>query len=92
MSHTGSRRVAATFAVVLALGLPWRSHGDVAPPPDGTLTIAAGEACPAAADVTIDELEVEDYGCDITAVQELVLEEETLCTYSLDYDCGGGCG
>lgn len=89
IERSGARRLGAAVLVALALGLPWRGHSDVAAP-EGRLTLEEGEACPAAEDLTLEDLEVEAYDCDVTGIEALAYEEGTTCWYALQYTCGGG--
>lgn len=89
IDRSGARRLGAAVALALALGLPWRGHSDVAAP-EGRLTIEEGEACPDAEELTLADLQVEAYGCDVTGIEALAYEEATTCWYALEYTCGSG--
>ena len=87
------RLVATLTLVTAALGVPRVGLSDVALP-DAVYELADGESCPDASELTLADVTVNDYGCDVEALDALYSEDADRCYYSVIHTCdtgGGGC-
>ncbi len=96
-THPTAKRVRSLAALFVAgtvvLTVPNVALTDVANP-DAVYARADDEPCPDAADLTLQDVQVNDYGCDVTELDALYDEDATSCYYSVLFTCdqsGGGC-
>lgn len=87
---TPIRRALPGAALLVLLSMPRVALPDVALP-TGRLDRPA-DGCPEPSEITLTDLEVESYGCDVTGVGGLFDQDATSCWYALDTDCSSGSG